>query len=147
MDILKISILGIAAVLLAMLLKNYKPEYSYYISLAVGICIFMYMTTKLELILQYVWKMQEFVHLDSSYITMILKMIGVTYVAEFAANMCKDAGYQTIAGQIELFAKLSMKTTRTSGRCVVSNVSQTSPPVSGYKPLIRSEHSGSGSKS
>lgn len=108
MDILKISILGIAAVLLAMLLKNYKPEYSYYISLAVGICIFMYMTTKLELILQYVWKMQDFVHLDSSYITMILKMIGVTYVAEFAANMCKDAGYQTIAGQIELFAKLSI---------------------------------------
>lgn len=108
MDILKISILGVAAVLLAMILKNYKPEYSYYISLAVCICIFMYVTTKLELILSYTEKMQQYVHLDGSYIAIILKMIGVTYVAEFAAGICKDAGYSSIAGQIELFAKLSI---------------------------------------
>lgn len=108
MDILKISILGISAVLLAMILKSYRPEYSYYINIAVCICIFMYVTTKLEMILTYAEKMQSLIHLDSSYITMILKMIGVTYVAEFAANLCRDAGYQTVAGQIELFAKLSI---------------------------------------
>lgn len=108
MDILKISILGIAAVIMAMLLKNYKPEYSYYISLAVCICIFMYVTTKLEIIMEYTEKMEAYINLDSSYIAMILKMIGVTYVAEFSANMCKDAGYNTIASQIEMFAKLSI---------------------------------------
>lgn len=108
MDILRISILGIAAVILAMLLKNYKSEYSYYISLAVCICIFMYVTTKLEIIIEYTEKIEQYINLDASYITMILKMIGVTYVAEFSSNMCKDAGYQTIAGQIELFAKLSI---------------------------------------
>ena len=48
------------------------------------------------------------IHLDPVYLTMILKMIGITYVAEFAVNLCKDAGCQTIAGQIELFAKLSI---------------------------------------
>lgn len=108
MDILKISILGIAAVIMAMLLKNYKPEYSYYISLAVCICIFMYVTTKLEIIMEYTEKIEAYINLDSSYIAMILKMIGVTYVAEFSANMCKDAGYNTIASQIEMFAKLSI---------------------------------------
>lgn len=108
MDILKISVLGISAVLLAMLLKGCRPEYSYYVSLVTGICIFMYVTTKLEFILTYTKKMQEFIHIDNNYISMILKMIGVTYVAEFASNMCRDAGYQTIAGQIELFAKLSI---------------------------------------
>lgn len=108
MDILKISILGIAAVILALILKSYRPEYSSYISIAACICIFMFISTKLELIISYSEKMQQFVQLDHTYMEMLLKMIGVTYIAEFAANICKDSGYQTIAGQIELFAKLSI---------------------------------------
>lgn len=108
MDILKISILGISAVMLALILKSYRPEYSSYISIAVCICIFMFVATKLELLIGYAEKMQKLVHLDDTYMSMILKMIGITYVADFASNICKDSGYQTIAGQIELFAKLSI---------------------------------------
>lgn len=108
MDILKISILGISAVMLALILKSYRPEYSSYISIAVCICIFMFVATKLELLIGYAEKMQKLVHLDDTYMSMILKMIGITYVADFVSNICKDSGYQTIAGQIELFAKLSI---------------------------------------
>lgn len=108
MDILKVSMFGISAVLLALILKSYRPEYSYYISIAVCICIFMFVGTKLELIIGYAEKMQSLIHLDNSYLEMILKMIGITYVAEFASNLCKDSGYHTLAGQIELFAKLSI---------------------------------------
>lgn len=35
-------------------------------------------------------------------------MLGITYVAEFSAGICKDAGYQTIALQIEIFGKLAV---------------------------------------
>lgn len=108
MDIIKISILGISAVLLSQMLKNYKPEYGYYINLAVCICVFLYVMSKLRFLLQYVEQIQNMIHLDPVYLTMIIKMIGITYVAEFAVNLCKDAGCQTIAGQIELFAKLSI---------------------------------------
>lgn len=108
MDIIKISILGITAVLLSQMLKNYKPEYGYYINLAVCICVFLYVMSKLTFLLDYVEQIQDTIHLDPVYLTMILKMIGITYVAEFAVNLCKDAGCQTIAGQIELFAKLSI---------------------------------------
>ncbi len=52
--------------------------------------------------------MLEMIQIDHSYITMILKMVGITYIAEFASDICKDCGHQTIAGQIELFAKLSI---------------------------------------
>lgn len=108
MDILKISMFGISAVLLALILKGCRPEYSYYISIAVCICIFMFVGTKLELLVGYAEKMQAMIRLEDSFMSMILKMIGVTYVAEFASNICKDSGYQTIAGQIEMFAKLSI---------------------------------------
>ena len=108
MDLITISILGITAVLLSQMLKNYKPEYGYYINLAVCICVFLYVMSKLTFLLDYVEQIQDMIHLDPVYLTMILKMIGITYVAEFAVNLCKDAGCQTIAGQIELFAKLSI---------------------------------------
>ena len=108
MDIIKISILGITAVLLSQMLKNYKPEYGYYINLAVCICVFLYVMSKLTFLLDYVEQIQDMIHLDPVYLTMILKMIGITYVAEFSSNLCKDAGYQTVAGQIEMFGKLSI---------------------------------------
>ena len=50
----------------------------------------------------------SFVKIDAVYLTAMLKILGVTYLAEFAATICKDAGYQTIAGQIEVFARLSI---------------------------------------
>lgn len=108
MDIIKLSVFGISAVLMALILKSYRPEYSHYISIATCICIFLFVGTKLETLIGYAEKMQEMVHLDASYLAMILKMAGITYVAEFASNICKDSGYQTVAGQIELFAKLSI---------------------------------------
>ena len=108
MDILKIGILGIMAVLLALMLKKYHVEYSSYISITVCICIFTFAAVRLELLIGYAKKMQTLLHVNDTYMSMILKMIGITYVTEFAANICKDSGYQTIAGQIELFAKLSI---------------------------------------
>lgn len=38
----------------------------------------------------------------------LLKMIGIAYVGQFSAGICKDAGYSAIAGQIEIFSRLSI---------------------------------------
>jgi stage III sporulation protein AC/AD protein family len=108
MDILRISVLGIAGVLLAVLLQKEKSEYSMFISMAVCICIFIYIIGKVETVINFAKKMQTFVAVDQTYITLILKMVGITYVAEFAMNICKDAGYAAVGNQIELFAKLSI---------------------------------------
>ena len=48
------------------------------------------------------------INVDNTYIMTLLKMLGVTYVAEFSSGICKDAGYQTIASQIEIFSKLTI---------------------------------------
>lgn len=43
----------------------------------------------------------------------LFKMIGITYVADFAAGICKDAGYGAISSQIEFFGKISVLATGT----------------------------------
>lgn len=108
MDIIKIAVLGIAGVLIAIPLKREKSEYSTFIAITVCICIFFYLLTKVETLLLFVERVEALIPVDSKYVGILVKMVGITYVAEFATNICKDAGYAAIASQIEIFAKLSI---------------------------------------
>lgn len=108
MDVLKIAAVGITGVLIAIQFKNQKPEYSMYISIASAVLIFFYAAGKLSFIIETIEKLQNYIHINSAYIRTLVKMLGITYVAEFSAGICKDAGYQAIAGQIEIFGKLAI---------------------------------------
>ncbi len=108
MDILKIAVLGIAGTVLALVLKREKHEYSIYISITVCICIFIYLMTKLETVIHFVEELERAIPVDSRYIGLLLKMTGIAYVAEFATNICKDAGFAALGSQIEVFAKMSI---------------------------------------
>ena len=108
MDIIKVGILGVAAVLMAIPLRKEKQEYSMFLSMAVCICIFIYIITKVQIVLEFVGKLEGMIAIDSAYIGLVIKMVGITYAAEFAVNVCKDAGYGAIAGQIENFDKMSI---------------------------------------
>ena len=108
MDILRIAVLGIAGVLIARPLRTEKQEYSLFISMTVCVCIFVYLLTKVETILSFAKRMENLIAVDSRYLMLVIKMVGITYVAEFAVNICKDAGYAAIGSQIEIFAKMSI---------------------------------------
>ena len=62
----------------------------------------------METVLLFVESIKSQLPVDSRYIGLVVKMVGITYVSEFAANLCRDSGYSAIAGQIEMFAKLSI---------------------------------------
>lgn len=106
MEVVKIVMIGITGVLLVLFLKESKPEYSVYLSFAVGICILGYAVEKLSYLFESIKKIQEFLPVDEKYVLVLLKMTGATYIGQFSSSICKDAGYAAIAGQIELFVKL-----------------------------------------
>lgn len=108
MDMIKVAAMGVAAVFLAVPLKKEKQEYSLFLSIAVCICIFVYILTKMEMVLAFLRRLETLVAVDSLYLGLVLKMTGITYVAEFAVNLCKDAGYTAVGSQIENFAKMSI---------------------------------------
>lgn len=108
MDVLKIAIIGITGTFLAIILKNSKPEYSMLLSMGTCVCIFVYLLTKLEIVVDYVAKIESALQLDEGYIKLLMKMIGITYVAQFASEVCKDAGYAAIGTQVEMFGKVSV---------------------------------------
>lgn len=108
MEIIRISVVGIAGVFLAILVKQVRPEYSLYITMAAGIAILFYSAGKLSYLLSSLRKIQQYVPVDPMYMTILLKMIGITYIGQFCAGICKDAGYSTVAGQIEIFGRLAV---------------------------------------
>ena len=83
-------------------------EYGTYIVMAAGLCLFFYAAGKLEVILKTLRTMESCIGISPVYLSALLKMAGITYIAEFASGICKDAGYGSLGTQIEIFAKLSI---------------------------------------
>ena len=108
MNSIQIALFGVVGTLLALQFKSGKSEYGIYVSLAVSLFLFLCMLSRLEIFVQTVKKIADYIKLDAGQMSILLKMAGVTYVAEFASGICKDAGYSTTAAQIELFCKLSV---------------------------------------
>ena len=108
MNSIQIALLGVVGTLLALQFKSGKSEYGIYVSLAVSLFLFLCVLSRLEIFVQTVKKIADYIKLDAGQMSILLKMAGVTYVAEFASGICKDAGYQNIAVQIEIFTKLTI---------------------------------------
>ena len=108
MTVVTVGIIGIMTVLMAVQLKSLKGEYGLYLVLAAACVIFFYGTLRLKGILDGLQKIQDMIRINPVYLNTLLKMLGITYVGQFSAGICKDAGYSSIAGQIELFARLAV---------------------------------------
>lgn len=108
MEILRVAALAAAGVTLAVFLKQIRPEYALYISLATCVVILLLASGRLVYVFEMVERLQSYIPVDSVYLTALMKMVGITYVGQFASGLCRDAGHSAVASQIELFAKISI---------------------------------------
>ena len=108
MGIVQAAMIGIAGIILIMQVKNGKSEYAIYLTIAISLLLFAGMSGKLDQLSGTIKRIGDAVNIDDIYMRTLMKMLGIVYVSEFASGICKDAGYQTISGQIEIFAKLTI---------------------------------------
>lgn len=108
MSIMQIGAIGVLGALMAVQFKASRAEYAVYVSVAVGIFLFFCITRRLGLFVDVIARLKSYINVDVAYIQTMLKMVGLTYIAEFASGICKDAGHQAIAVQIETFCKLTI---------------------------------------
>ena len=108
MTIIQAAVLGITAVALAVQLKPLRQEYTVYLILAAGLVIGFLSIFRLELILDTVRAIGSQIRVKNIYLGTLLKMVGITYIAEFASGICRDAGFSALGTQVEMFGKLSI---------------------------------------
>lgn len=106
MNIVQIVVIAIFGVVSAIVLKQYKPEFSTvfiivlaFFLLGKGLALLDGMRGQLEML-------QSFYLENRFYYRILFKILGITYLCEFASGICKDAGYQSISIQVELLGKL-----------------------------------------
>ncbi len=108
MELIKLVLLAIAGVLLGIQFRGSKQEFSVYIGMVLCLLILGAGLDRMKGILYEFTVLQQVFSQDYAYLEILLKVIGITYLCEFAAGICKDAGYQAVAGQIEVVGKLSV---------------------------------------
>lgn len=106
MEILQIVGLGVVATVLIIVLKAQRPELAVQVSIMTGIVVFLMIASKLATVLEVLDSFTRKVNIDTAYLSTVLKIIGIAYIAEFGAEVCKDAGESAIASKIELAGKV-----------------------------------------
>lgn len=106
--IFRIIVVALVGVILAMFLKTQKPEYSVFLSLCIAALILFCVLGLFTSAKEQLSSLSAYLTKDNQYFGLLFKMIGITYLSEFCSGICKDAGYQAIGSQIEVFGKLTI---------------------------------------
>jgi stage III sporulation protein AD len=105
-EMLQIVGLGLVATFLALILKEHKSPIAFLLVVFVGSVIFLFLIDQIYEIIKMVERLSINAHVNMIYVETILKIIGIAYIAEFGAQITKDAGQGAIASKIELGGKV-----------------------------------------
>ena len=106
MEIIKIIGIAFIAVIIIVLLRQYRPEFAIYISLLTGVLIFLLIIDDLSGIINLLNSLANKVSINASFLALLIKITGIAFLSEFAVSICKDAGEGAIASKIEIGSKI-----------------------------------------
>nr|WP_305148256.1 stage III sporulation protein AD [Bacillus paralicheniformis] len=105
-EIVQIVGLGMIATFLSLIVKEQKPTFAFMIVVFAGCTIFLFLVDQVYEIIRMIEKIAANANINMMYVETILKIIGIAYIAEFGAQLTKDAGQGAIASKIELAGKI-----------------------------------------
>ncbi|PAF30180.1 stage III sporulation protein AD [Paenibacillus sp. 7516] len=106
MEIIQVVGLALIATVLILIVKEQKPMFAFLIAAATGIVIFMLLIGKIGAVIDVLKRLAENSGMENIYLKTVLKIIGIAYIAEFGAQIVRDAGQESIASKIELAGKV-----------------------------------------
>ncbi len=105
-DVVKLVGFGIGAALLALTLRQSRPEMALMVSLAAGLMLFVSVVGHLSDIIGAMQSLAARAGLEGSALSLLLRIIGVAALCELGSQLCRDAGEGGIAAKVELGGKL-----------------------------------------
>lgn len=110
MEILQIVGMGFVVTLLILIIRQQRPELAVQLSLTLATLIFLLVLAKIQVILTVFRDLAEKANINQTYLTTMLKIIGIAYLTEFGSQVCKDAGEGAVAAKIEFAGKILVMT-------------------------------------
>lgn len=106
MEIIKIIGIALIALIIIIMLKQYRPEYAIFISILTGVLILFLVMDRLTGIINLIESIQSKFSINIQFIALLIKITGIAFLSEFAVSICKDSGEAAIASKIELGSKI-----------------------------------------
>ncbi len=106
--VIKIMLLIICSLMLVTILKSVKSGVSVFLLIFVTAAVFVFVCTQLGSVIDFINTLASKAGIDEQYIGIILKCIGVCFLGDFAAGICRDCGENTLANNSEIVCKCSI---------------------------------------
>lgn len=103
-----IKVVGIVltALIINIVLKNYSKEFTFLINIVCTIIIFTLISKDLKGIVDSLTSISNEISVLLPYIKIMLKILGISMIAQLLSDLCRDNGENTLANQTELSAKI-----------------------------------------
>lgn len=108
MEIWQVVGLALIVTMVCVVLKQIRPEIALQLSILAGASIFILILNKIRVITDLLQNLADQANISSYYLLIVLKIVGVAYLAEFGAQICRDAGEGALATKIEVAAKVGV---------------------------------------
>lgn len=106
MDIVKVIGIGFLTLIITIILKEYKKEYAIYAVLIGGLIIIFYSMDTIKSIIDFINTLSSNKNYNSEFISLLLKITGISILTEYAVSICKDSGENAIANKIDFGGKV-----------------------------------------
>ena len=106
MEIIKIIGIGLISLVIILILKQYKPEYAIYVSLIAGVLILTLSLGQLSGVINLIKDISSKANINTKFLSLLLKITGISFLTEFAVSISKDSGETAIANKIDFGGKV-----------------------------------------
>ena len=111
MSALRILALCVSAALICASLRTAHPQIASAVALAAGVAALMLSTEDLGRFAGAVRQLEDYARQGGSHQIYLIKICGVSMIAEFASDICRDAGEAALARRIDAGVKIGVAAT------------------------------------
>lgn len=106
MDIVKIIGIGLISLIIIIIVRQYKPEFTLYVSLLAGALILLFIMDKIGSIIDLLTSLSNKTAINNEFLILLIKITGIAFLTEFAVSICKDTAESAIASKVDMGGKV-----------------------------------------
>ena len=106
MDIVKIIGVGLIALIIIIILKQYRPEFTMYVSILAGVIILIMLVNPISGLINLINSIASKANINTQFIKILIKITGIAILTEFAVSICNDSGETAISSKIDIGGKI-----------------------------------------
>lgn len=106
MDVVKIIGIGLISLIIIIIVRQYKPEFTLYVSLLAGALILLFIMDKIGSIIDLLTSLSNKTAINNEFLILLIKITGIAFLTEFAVSICKDTGESAIASKVDMGGKV-----------------------------------------